>query len=178
MIGDKIPSNESITVYAQWKLNAPTVSVTGNATKQYDGENVTLTAATPVSGVTYQWQKDGVAIEGATKATYTVKNVADSGKYTVEITDTDGKTAVSSATAISITKKEVAVPTVESKIYNGTVLTADVTATADYDVTKNEGGKNAGVYDVILTLKDAKSINGLTAKKPKKRFLLQLHPRR
>ena len=154
-VGEKIPSTKSITVYAQWKLNAPTVSVTGNATKQYDGENVTLTAATPVSGVTYQWQKDGVAIEGATKATYTVKNVADSGNYTVKITDTEGKTAVSNATAISITKKEVAVPTVESKIYNGTVLKADVTATADYDVTKNEGGKNAGVYDVILTLKDA-----------------------
>ena len=154
-VGDKIPSNESITVYAQWKLNAPTVSVTGNATKQYDGGNVTLTAATSVSGVTYQWQRDGVNIDGATNATYTVKNVADSGSYTVKITDTEGKTAVSNATAISITKKEVAVPTVESKIYNGTVLTADVTATADYDVTKNEGGKNAGVYDVILTLKDA-----------------------
>ena len=154
-VGEKIPSTKSITVYAQWKLNAPTVSVTGNATKQYDGENVTLTAATPVSGVTYQWQKDGVAIGDATDATYTVKNVADSGSYTVEITDTEGKTAVSSATAISITKKEVAVPTVESKTYNGTVLTADVTGTADYDVTKNDGGKNAGAYDVVLTLKDA-----------------------
>ena len=154
-VGDKIPSNESITVYAQWELNAPTVSVTGNATKQYDGADVTLTATTPVSGVTYQWQKDGVAIEGATEATYTVKNVADSGSYTVKITDTEGKTAVSSATAISITKKEVAVPTVKSKTYNGTVLTADVTATADYEVTKNVGGKNAGAYDVVLTLKDA-----------------------
>ena len=154
-VGEKIPSTKSITVYAQWKLNAPTVSVTGNATKQYDGENVTLTAATPVSGVTYQWQRDGVAIDGATNATYTVKNVADSGSYTVKITDTEGKTAVSSATAISITKKEVAVPTVESKTYNGTVLTADVIATADYEVTKNEGGKNAGAYDVVLTLKDA-----------------------
>ena len=154
-VGEKIPSTKSITVYAQWKLNAPTVSVTGNATKQYDGENVTLTAATPVSGVTYQWQKDGVAIDGATDATYTVKNVADSGSYTVKITDTEGKIAVSSATAISITKKEVAVPTVESKTYNGTVLTADVTGTADYDVTKNDGGKNAGAYDVVLTLKDA-----------------------
>lgn len=153
-VGDKIPSGESITVYAQWTLNAPTVSVTGNATKQYDGGNVTLTAATPVSGVTYQWQKDGVDIDGATNATYTVKNVADSGSYTVEITDTEGKTAVSSATAISITKKEVAVPTVESKTYNGTVLTANVTGTADYDVTKNDGGKNAGAYDVVLTLKN------------------------
>lgn len=154
-VSDIIPTTADITVYAQWKLNAPTVSVTGNATKQYDGGNVTLTAATSVSGVTYQWQRDGVNIDGATNATYTVKNVADSGSYTVKITDTEGKTAVSNATAISITKKEVAVPTVESKIYNGTVLTADVTATADYDVTKNEGGKNAGVYDVILTLKDA-----------------------
>lgn len=153
-VGDKIPSTKSITVYAQWTLNAPTVSVTGNATKQYDGGNVTLTAATPVSGVTYQWQRDGVNIDGATNATYTVKNVADSGSYTVKITDTEGKTAVSSATAISITKKEVAVPTVESKIYNGTVLTADVTGTADYEVTKNEGGKNAGAYDVVLTLKN------------------------
>lgn len=154
-VGEKIPSTKSITVYTQWKLNAPTVSVTGNATKQYDGENVTLTAATPVSGVTYQWQRDGVAIDGATNATYTVKNVADSGSYTVKITDTEGKTAVSSATAISITKKEVAVPTVESKTYNGTVLTADVTETADYEVTKNDGGKNADAYDVVLTLKDA-----------------------
>lgn len=156
-VGEKIPSNESITVYAQWTLNAPTVSVTGNATKQYDGGNVTLIAATPVSGVTYQWQKGGADIDGATDATYTVKNVADSGSYTVKITDTEGKTAVSSATAISITKKEVAVPTVESKTYNGTVLTADVTGTADYDVTENVGGKNAGAYDVVLTLKDAEN---------------------
>ena len=154
-VGAKIPSTDNITVYAQWKLDAPTVSVTGNATKQYDGENVTLTAATPVSGVTYQWQKDGADIEGATEATYTVKNVADSGKYTVKITDAEGKTAVSKETEISITKKEVAVPTVESKTYNGTVLIADVTGTADYDVTKNAGGRNAGAYDVILTLKDA-----------------------
>lgn len=159
-VSDIIPTTADITVYAQWKLNAPTVSVTGNATKQYDGGNVTLTVATSVSGVTYQWQRDGVNIDGATNATYTVKNVADSGSYTVytvKITDTEGKTAVSNATAISITKKEVAVPTVESKIYNGTVLTADVTATADYDVTKNEDGKNAGVYDVVLTLKDAEN---------------------
>ena len=177
-VGENIPSTESITVYAQWTLNAPTVSVTGNATKQYDGENVTLTAATPVSGVTYQWQKDGVAIEGATKATYTVKNVADSGSYTVKITDTEKKTAVSSATAISITKKEVAVPTVESKIYNGTVLTADVTATADYEVTKNEGGKNAGAYDVVLTLKDADNYKWADSEKAAKTIPFTVAPKK
>lgn len=102
-VGEKIPSTKSITVYAQWTLNAPTVSVTGNATKQYDGENVTLTAATPVSGVTYQWQKDGVAIDGATKATYTVKNVADSGSYVCEVTANE-ETKTSDAVVVSITK--------------------------------------------------------------------------
>ena len=177
-VGDKIPSNESITVYAQWKLNAPTVSVTGNATKQYDGADVTLTATTPVSGVTYQWQKDGVAIEGATEATYTVKNVADSGSYTVKITDTEGKTAVSSATAISITKKEVAVPTVESKTYNGTVLIANVSATADYGVTENVGGKNAGAYDVVLTLRDAENYKWADSEEAEKTIPFTVAPKK
>lgn len=66
----------------------------------------------------------------------------------------------------------------ESKIYNGTVLTADVTATADYDVTKNEGGKNAGVYDVILTLKDADNYKWADSEEAAKQSFLQLHPRR
>ena len=177
-VSDIIPTTADITVYAQWKLNAPTVSVTGNATKQYDGGNVTLTVATSVSGVTYQWQRDGVNIDGATNATYTVKNVADSGSYTVKITDTEGKTAVSNATAISITKKEVAVPTVESKIYNGTVLTADVTATADYDVTKNEDGKNAGVYDVILTLRDAENYKWADSEEAEKTIPFTVAPKK
>lgn len=177
-VGDIIPTTADITVYAQWELNAPTVSVTGNATKQYDGGNVTLTAATPVSGVTYQWQKDGVAIEGATKATYTVKNVADSGSYTVKITDADGKTAVSSATAISITKKEVAVPTVESKTYNGTVLIANVSATADYGVTENVGGKNAGAYDVVLTLRDAENYKWADSEEAEKTIPFTVAPKK
>lgn len=177
-VGDIIPTTADITVYAQWELNAPTVSVTGNATKQYDGGNVTLTAATPVSGVTYQWQKDGEDVEGATKATYTVKNVADSGSYTVKITDADGKTAVSSATAISITKKEVAVPTVESKTYNGTVLTANVSATADYGVTKNVGGRNAGAYDVVLTLRDAENYKWADSEEAEKTIPFTVAPKK
>ena len=177
-VGDIIPTTANITVYAQWKLDAPTVSVTGNATKQYDGADVTLTAATPVSDVTYQWQKDGEAIEGATKATYTVKNVADSGSYTVKITDADGKTAVSSATAISITKKEVAVPTVESKTYNGTVLTANVSATADYGVTKNVGGRNAGAYDVVLTLRDAENYKWADSEEAEKTIPFTVAPKK
>ena len=109
----------NITVYAQWKLNAPTVTVTGNPQKTYDGEDVTLTAASKVEGVTYQWQKDGADIEGATSASYTVKNVADSGSYTVKITDADGKTAVSEAEAVNIAKAKLTAKYVDETINYG-----------------------------------------------------------
>ena len=69
-------------------------------------------------------------------------------------------------------------PTVESKIYNGTVLTADVTATADYDVTKNEGGKNAGVYDVILTLKDAENYKWADSEEAEKTIPFTVAPKK
>ena len=118
-IGAEIPTDANITVYAQWQLNAPTVTVTGNPQKTYDGEDVTLTAASKVEGVTYQWQKDGADIEGATSASYTVKNVADSGSYTVKITDADGKTAVSEAEAVSIAKAKLTAEYVDETINYG-----------------------------------------------------------
>ena len=118
-IGAEIPTDANITVYAQWQLNAPTVTVTGNPQKTYDGEDVTLTAASKVEGVTYQWQKDGADIEGATSASYTVKNVADSGSYTVKITDAGGKTAVSEAEAVSIAKAKLTAKYVDETINYG-----------------------------------------------------------
>ena len=118
-IGAEIPTDANITVYAQWQLNAPTVTVTGNPQKTYDGKDVTLTAASKVEGVTYQWQKDGADIEGATNASYTVKNVADSGSYTVKITDADGKTAVSEAEAVSIAKAKLTAKYVDETINYG-----------------------------------------------------------
>ena len=125
-IGAEIPTDANITVYAQWKLNAPTVTVTGNPQKTYDGEDVTLTAASEVEGVTYQWQKDGADIEGATSASYTVKNVADSGSYTVKITDADGKitdadgkTAVSETVTVNIAKAKLTAKYVDETINYG-----------------------------------------------------------
>ena len=118
-IGAEIPTDANITVYAQWQLNAPTVTVTGNPQKTYDGEDVTLTAASKVEGVTYQWQKDGADIEGATSASYTVKNVADSGSYTVKITDAGGKTAVSEAEAVNIAKAKLTAEYVDETINYG-----------------------------------------------------------
>ena len=55
---------------------------------------------------------------------------------------------------VTVPKLEVEAPTIASKVYNGESQTADIEASELYDVTSNEGGTNAGEYDVVLTLKD------------------------
>lgn len=55
---------------------------------------------------------------------------------------------------VTVNKIEVQLPTVQSKTYTGSPLTADVAATDLYAVTENNGGTNVGKYDVKLTLTD------------------------
>lgn len=97
--GDTIKA-DTITLYAQWTLDKPTIS--GTATAVY-GSKVTLAASTAATGASYQWYKDGAAIVGKTSNSLTLTDVADSGAYTVKITvGTD--TATSEPTTVSITK--------------------------------------------------------------------------
>ena len=56
--------------------------------------------------------------------------------------------------AVTVNKIEVQLPTIASKAYTGSALTADVAASELYTVTENNGGTNAGKYDVKLTLTD------------------------
>ena len=56
--------------------------------------------------------------------------------------------------AVTVNKIEVQLPTIASKAYTGSALTADVAATDLYAVTENNGGTNVGKYDVKLTLTD------------------------
>ncbi len=54
-----------------------------------------------------------------------------------------------------IEKATVTEPTIVGKPYNGSVQTADITDTERYTVEHNNGGENAGNYDVVLKLKDS-----------------------
>ena len=56
--------------------------------------------------------------------------------------------------AVTVNKIEVQLPTIQSKAYTGSPLTADVAASDLYAVTENNGGTNVGKYDVKLTLTD------------------------
>ena len=91
---------DTMTLYAQWTLDKPTIS--GTATAVY-GDKVTLTANTAATGASYQWYKDGAAIDGATTNSLTLTDVADSGAYTVKIT-VGSDTATSEPTTVTINK--------------------------------------------------------------------------
>ena len=55
------------------------------------GSLVTMSATSPFPASTYQWQRNGVNIPGATSSVYTVSSasVADDGTYTVVVTNTE-----------------------------------------------------------------------------------------
>ncbi|OLR56271.1 hypothetical protein BHK98_09455 [Hornefia porci] len=121
-------------------LKKSAVSVPGTVTKDYTGAEIT--------GLT---DSDAYTVANAVHTdagTYDITLTLKSG-YTWEDGSTDPKTV-----KFTINKKKVAVPTVASKEYNGEAQKADIADTAEYAVTTNNGGKDGGSYDVVLTLKD------------------------
>ncbi|RHS93731.1 MBG domain-containing protein [Erysipelatoclostridium sp. AM42-17] len=74
------------------------------------------------------------------------------GTYTIEATDkADNKATLDN---ITVNWEEVKIPTIESKLYTGKQLTADIPDSSLYKVVKNDGGIDVGKYEVQLTLKD------------------------
>ena len=99
----------------------------------------------------------------ATNAAYTVSNntrtLAGSQTVTVALNDkdnyewTDGTTTDVTFDFV-IAKAVVDVPSAGSKEYTGSLLQSDIADTADYTVTKNDGGTSVGYYDVVVELID------------------------
>ena len=79
------------------------------------------------------------------------------GSYTVtaSISSANYKLTGQIIAEFVVGKASVSVPTIDSKTYTGSVLTANVPASERYIVTDNAGGTDAGDYDVTLTLTDA-----------------------
>ena len=55
---------------------------------------------------------------------------------------------------VTVNKAEVDPPVIDGKAYTGETQTADVPASGQYTVTTNNGGRDAGSCDVVLTLTD------------------------
>lgn len=83
-------------------INAPpTISTQPVAQSKCEHANVTFSVAASGTGITYQWQKNGTPISGATSSTYTINNIGqtDSGDYTVVIGGTSPCGSLTSAIA-------------------------------------------------------------------------------
>lgn len=67
------------------------------------GQSATFTVAASGSGLTYQWQKSGTSISGATSASYTIPSpqAADAGSYAVLVTS-GGITAASMPATLTV----------------------------------------------------------------------------
>ena len=100
-----------LTLYPTWTANvvAPTIGTQPTAAARTVGQSVTFTvvATASDSGVlSYQWQKGGADISGATSASYTfvTGNTTDAGNYQVVVTNTKNTfTATTTSTAVALT---------------------------------------------------------------------------
>src|ERR1017187_77807 len=68
------------------------------------GQSASFSVTATGSSPTYQWRKDGVAISGATAATYTISSTStsDAGSYTCVVTNSSGS-ATSTAATLTVT---------------------------------------------------------------------------
>lgn len=108
-----------------------------------DGKSVTLTAAAKGSSTpTYQWQKDGANIPGATANSYVLPNpgTADAGSYTVVAVNDSG--AVISDTAILTVTALAANPATTAPVgagHNATFYAGDTPGTIQWQVSTDSG---------------------------------------
>jgi hypothetical protein len=125
---------------------SPTATITNGATAGFcTGGNVTLTA-TNVAGATYQWRISGSTV--GTGLTY-VANAAN--PYTVLVTGTNGCTATSPVTTVSVNALPTATITTANTAFCGTsgTLTATTVGGATYQWQNNGSnisGANASTY--------------------------------
>lgn len=141
---------------ATFTVNAATITdvvVTGYK-GEYDkaayGAVVSATATT-VDGIevtfTYATSEDGVYGEAP--------EYTDAGVYTVWYKAVAANhNEVTGSFTVTISKAVVDLPEIESKPYNGEIQTATIAESTVYSVTKNEGGINAGDYEVTIVLAD------------------------
>ena len=143
------------------------VAINEGVDKVYDAQaHELVVTTTPVgNGFAYQWYKDGALIEGATEATYSVVNVADSGEYYCTVSYF-GKEKETDTVSVNISQAEIDVAEwswdyVEPFTYaEGTTHEVHVVVPEAYadlvDVTEAENAKEAaGEYTATATVESA-----------------------
>lgn len=177
LLGSATSPDEVLTVQEPAVVNvAPSITTQPAATQIVaagGSASFTVTAnGTPAP--TYQWRKNGVAIAGATSATFSLSNVSsgNGGEYTVVVTNAAGS-VTSAAATLTVTDSSVAgtAPVIlmqpvasQTVALNGTVtITVDASGspTPTYQWRKN-GATIAGATSSTLTLSPVSSGDAAT----------------
>ena len=114
-------------------------------------------AATGTAPFTYQWQKDGIAVDGATSATYAISNVQGSqaGSYRCEVTNVAGTlTSAAAVLTVNVPPTVVTQP-VNVSVDAGSGASFSVTAAGSLPATyqwKKNGVAIAGATAATLSL--------------------------
>jgi hypothetical protein len=130
-------------------LAAPSITTQPLSQTVTSGNSVTFSSAASGNPTpTYQWQKGGVNISGATSATYTIATTAagDAGNYAVVATSTSG--SVTSATATLTVSAALAAPAFTTQPSSATVIVggaATFTAAASGNPTPTYQWQKGGV---------------------------------
>ena len=157
-----MPYND-VELYAVCDFDA---SIKEGVNKVYDSEEATLTVeVSPEGEYTYQWYKDGVAIDGATLQTLNVVNVKDSGTYYCVVSSANYSKQTNSVEVViekaQFDLSELSWDYQAEFTYNGElqqVVIKDLPAFLDASY-KNNAFVDAGEYEasVEITLIDAEN---------------------
>ena len=111
--------------------NAPQITQQPVSVSAYVGQSVSLyVIATAKPAPTFQWRKDGVDIVGATQWEYVISSVtaADSGIYTVVVSNSEGSVTSSGGTLTVWTPPEITLQPVSQTVGEGGSVTFTVSA--------------------------------------------------
>lgn len=137
--------------------NAPSVVTQPSNTEVCVGENATFTVGASGGGLSYQWQRDGAPINGATNTTLTVSSarLIDAAQYSVFIRNNCGEVTTSNAILTVNSIPTISVQPVGIRIGRGGQFTLSVTATGSGTVTYQwrKGATNiAGATNTTYTM--------------------------
>ncbi|MBC8884225.1 immunoglobulin domain-containing protein [Flavobacterium piscinae] len=140
------------------------------ALAQCEGTDASFTVATTGPSLTYQWRKDGIAIDGATSATLdlTAISASDDASYDVVITPLCGDAVTSDAVTLTVNPLPTADASNSGVVCEGESITLSATSdipgstfewsgpngfssTDQNPVLSNVTMANVGVYTVTVT---------------------------